>query len=177
MGCRVVLEAHAQAPERIAGLVLVDGSRLGAQPQDEANMRQLIEFMRYPAFARALFGEALLPPTAAGRAIVERAARLPAEVGLTLFPSMVGWDALRMETALAQVAVPLMAIQSTYLDQERKRVYLQPGQSSPWLDLVRSRNPSARIEIIPKAGHFTMLDAPEAFNQLLADFAGSVPAR
>jgi pimeloyl-ACP methyl ester carboxylesterase len=175
MGCRVVLEAYAHARERVAGVVLVDGSRLGTQPGDEANMRQMIEFMRYPAFARALFSEALLPPTAAGRAIIERAARLPPELGATLFSTMVGWDASRMEAALSTVEVPLAAIQSTYLNPERKRVHLQPGQSSPWLDLVRRCAPHARIEIVPNAGHFTMLDAPQAFDRLLDGFLRDLP--
>jgi pimeloyl-ACP methyl ester carboxylesterase len=175
MGCRVVLEAYAHAHERVAGVVLVDGSRLGAQPGDEAKMRQLIESMHYPAFARELFGEALLPATPAGQAIIERAARLPPELGRTLFSTMVGWDASRMEAALSAVEVPLAAIQSTYLNPQRKRAHLQPGQSSPWLDLVRRCAPHARIEIVPDAGHFTMLDAPEAFDRVLDAFLRDLP--
>jgi pimeloyl-ACP methyl ester carboxylesterase len=90
---------------------------------------------------------------------------------------MVEWDAVRMEPALAAVGVPLMAIQSTYLNPERRRVRLRPGQSSPWLDLVRSRVTQARIEIVPDAGHFTMLDQPGTVDRLLADFIGRLPAR
>jgi pimeloyl-ACP methyl ester carboxylesterase len=176
MGCRVVLEAHSHARDRVAGVVLLDGSRLGAQPGDGARMRELIESMGYPAFARALFGEALVSDAAAGQAVTERAANLRREVGTTLFPSMVEWDAVRIEPALVSVAVPLMAVQSTYLNPERRRVRLQPGQSSPWLDLVRSRVPQARIEIVPDAGHFTMLDQPAAVNRLLADFIDRLAA-
>jgi pimeloyl-ACP methyl ester carboxylesterase len=138
-------------------------------------MRQLIESMHYPAFARELFGEALLPATPAGQAIIERAARLPPELGTTLFSTMVGWDASRMEAALSAVEVPLAAIQSTYLNPQRKRAHLQPGQSSPWLDLVRRCAPHARIEIVPDAGHFTMLDAPEAFDRVLDAFLRDLP--
>jgi pimeloyl-ACP methyl ester carboxylesterase len=176
MGCRVVLEAYGHARDRVAGVVLLDGSRLGAQPGDGARMRETIQSIGYAAFARALFGEALLTDDAAGQAVTERAANLRREVGTTLFPSMVEWDAVCMEAALAAVAVPLMAVQSTYLNPERKRVRLQPGQSSPWLDLVRSRAAQPRIEIVPDAGHFTMLDQPEAVNRLLADFIGRLPA-
>jgi pimeloyl-ACP methyl ester carboxylesterase len=177
MGCRVVLEAYTHARDRVAGVVLLDGSRLGTQPGDGDRMRDMIQSMGYATFARALFGEALLINAAAGQAVTERAANLRREVGSTLFPSMVEWDAVRMEPALSAVAAPLMAIQSTYLNPERKRVRLQPGQSSPWLDLVRSRAAQARIEIVPDAGHFTMLDQPEAVNRLLADFIGGLAAR
>jgi pimeloyl-ACP methyl ester carboxylesterase len=76
---------------------------------------------------------------------------------------------------MAAVSVPLMAIQSTYLNPERRRVRLQAGQSSPWLDLVRGRVPQARVEIVPEAGHFTMLDQPEAVNRLLAEFISRLP--
>jgi pimeloyl-ACP methyl ester carboxylesterase len=175
MGCRVVLEAHRHAQDRIAGVVLLDGSRLGTQPGDGAKMRDAIESMGYAAFARALFGEALLADAAAGRAVTERAANLGRAVGTTLFPSMVEWDAVGLEPAMAAVSVPLMAIQSTYLNPERRRVRLQAGQSSPWLDLVRGRVPQARVEIVPEAGHFTMLDQPEAVNRLLAEFISRLP--
>lgn len=176
MGCRVVLEAYSHARDRIAGVVLMDGSRLGTEPGDGARMRATIESMGYAGFARALFAEALVTDAAAGRAVIERAASLRREVGTTLFPSMVEWDAVRMEPALAGVAAPLMAIQSTYLNPERKRVRLQAGQSSPWLDLLRSRATRARIEIVADAGHFTMLDQPAAVNRLLADFTARLAA-
>jgi pimeloyl-ACP methyl ester carboxylesterase len=176
MGCRVVLEAYGYARDRVAGVILLDGSRLGMQPGDGVRMRATIQSMGYAAFARALFGEALVADAGAGRAVTERAANLRREVGTTLFPSMVEWDAVRMEPALAAVAVPLMAIQSTYLNPERRRVRLQPGQASPWLDLVRGRAPQSRVEIVSDAGHFTMLDQPEAVNRLLADFIGCLAA-
>ena len=62
-------------------------------------------------------------------------------------------------------------MQSTMMNAERIRVSLTSGQTSPWLDLVKSRAPTARIEIIPGIGHFPQLEAPEKVNALLADFA------
>ena len=170
MGCRVVLEAYSQAPERVAGLVLIDGSWLGADANAEAALRNHIAAIGGSAFARELFGEALLPPTAEGRAIMDRAARFPSDVALHLFPQMAGWETRRMKPVLSSVRVPLLAIQSTNLDPQRRRVYLQPGQSTPWLDLVREQVSQARIELVPNAGHFTMIDAEARCNQLLADF-------
>ena len=79
-----------------------------------------------------------------------------------------------MEAALAAVRVPLMVIQSTTMNAERIRVSLSAGQSSPWLDLVKSRAPTARIEIVPGSGHFPQLEAPEKVNALLADFAAKL---
>ena len=75
---------------------------------------------------------------------------------------MARWDAENMERALAAVKVPLLVIQSTFLNAERKRVALKAGETTPWLDLVRRQAPHAQIEIIPGMGHFPQLEAPQA---------------
>lgn len=160
MGCRVVLQAYLNAPERVAALALVDGSFLGdGDPV-------LIE--NYANFARTLFANMFLSPCELGTAIVERALRLPEAVGTALFPRMVRWDAANMERALAAVKVPLLVIQSTYLNAERKRVALKPGETTPWLDLVRRNAPQAQIEIVPGVGHFPQLEAAQQVNNLLS---------
>jgi pimeloyl-ACP methyl ester carboxylesterase len=104
--------------------------------------------------------------------IVERARKLPVEIGLALFPRISRWDAQHMNTALAAVQVPLMVIQSTYMGPTLKRESLQAGQSSPWLDRVRKYAPNAHIEIVLGAGHFVHMEAAEQVNALLQDFLG-----
>jgi pimeloyl-ACP methyl ester carboxylesterase len=64
-----------------------------------------------------------------------------------------------------------MAIQSTYLNAERKRLPLQPGQSSPWLDLLKRKSKNPRIEVLPGLGHFPQLEAADAVNRLISGFA------
>ncbi len=91
--------------------------------------------------------------------------------GAALFPRLVRWDAERMEQALAAVKLPLLVIQSTYLNAERKRVALKPGESTPWFELVRRHAPQARIEIVPGAGDFPQLEAPQLVNKLLSGLA------
>ena len=160
MGCRVVLQAALNAPERVAAIALVDGSF------QAANAPVVIE--NYPEFARKMFEQMFLAPSDIGAAIVERAVRLPESIGAALLPRMWRWDAENMARALAAVKVPLLAIQSTNLNAERKRVALKPGETSPWLDMVRRHAPHSRIEIIPGVGHFPQLEAPEQVNKLLS---------
>jgi pimeloyl-ACP methyl ester carboxylesterase len=169
MGCRVVLEAYARAPGRVAALALVDGSRMGAGDAVQAAqaMRAAIDFAGYAAFADALFSQMFLRPSADSRRIVARAKRLPAAIGASLFPDIVRWDAARMDEALAAVRVPLQVIQSTTAGSDRKRVPLKAGETSPWLELVRARVPGARIEVIPGAGHFPQIETPARVNALL----------
>jgi pimeloyl-ACP methyl ester carboxylesterase len=160
MGCRVVLQAYLNAPERVAAVALIDGSFQGSRPP--------VAIEDYPAFARAMFEGMFFTPSELGKTIVERAARLPASVGTALFPRMARWDAENMERALAAVKVPLLVIQSTYLDAERKRVAIKEGETTPWLEMVRRHAPQAQIELVTGVGHFPQLEAPEQVNELLS---------
>ena len=178
-GCRVVLEAYLDAPQRVAGLVLVDGSRLGTgDPQAaEEKARQMFQSAWYTATLRRLFDEMFLEGSnpALKERILSRALALPEEIGATLLRSLLGWDARHMDKALSQIAVPLLVLQSTHINTEGVRVPLQPGTTTPWSELIRQHVPAAQIEIVSGAGHFSMLEAPEAVNQTIAAFIAKLP--
>ena len=174
MGCRVVLEANKVAPDRVAAIALVDGSRMAAGDPRQAGeaMRTAIEFTGFAAFAEALFRQMFLDHQAPhAKSIIERAKRLPAEVGATLFPALARWDAGKMVTALAAVRRPLLAIQSTKMSPERKRSPMRAGETSPYLDLLREHVPGVRTEVLPGLGHFPQIEAPEKVNALLSELA------
>lgn len=176
MGCRVVLEANRIAPERVAGLVLVDGSRFGTGDPEaaESSARAQIEGKGYKAWAEDLFRQMFLKSTPATERLVARAVRQSAEIGAALWPRSARWDAGTLETALAAVRAPLLVIQTTTRDaQTGKRGPLKAGQTTPWLDLLRTGIPACRIEILPGLGHFPQLEAPARVNQLIAQFASS----
>jgi len=165
MGCRVVLQAYLNAPERVAALALIDGSFRGSGGDPAAAEqagRAAIAADGYLDFQRRLFEGMFLAPGALGQYIVDRAMRLPEAVGAALHPRVARWDTANMAQALAAVKVPLLVIQSTSVIAGGKRVPLRTGDSSPWLDLVRRQAPRARIEIIPGTGHFPQLEAPQA---------------
>jgi pimeloyl-ACP methyl ester carboxylesterase len=89
LGCRVVLQAHFDALPRIAGLVLVDGSRLGSgDPQAaEQAMRQHIQTVGYTTMMEGFFAEMFLAGSdrAIKERIVSRALALPEAIGAALF--------------------------------------------------------------------------------------------
>ena len=172
MGCRVVLEANRLAPDRVAGIVLVDGSRLasGDPGAAESAARAATEKAGYPVFAENLFRQMFFSPSALAEATVTRALRSSAETGPVLWPHMARWDAGEMDAALAAVRSPLMAIQSTTRDAQLRRSPLKAGDTSPWLELLKKSIPGAKLEIIPGVGHFPQLEAAETVNRLIRDF-------
>jgi pimeloyl-ACP methyl ester carboxylesterase len=175
MGCRVVLAANRLAPEKVAAIALVDGSRTGTgDPRQAADaMRTAIEFTGFSAFADALFRQMFVDAAAPHAVnIIARAKRLPADIGTALFPSMARWDAANVVSALAAVRCPLLAIQSTKMSPERKRSTLRDGETStPYLDLLREHAPGVRTEILPGLGHFPQVEAAEKVNALLETLA------
>ena len=174
MGCRVVIQAYLNAPDRVAGLILVDGSWIGqGDPQElEQQMRTLMTQTGYKTMARQFFADMFLDGAdeALKQRLIERATALPEAVSIPLFARLVAWDAGQMETALSRIAVPLLLLQSTYLNADLVRVPVQPGDTMPWFDIARRHVPDVYIDIISDVGHFPMLEVPQAVNQSIAAF-------
>jgi pimeloyl-ACP methyl ester carboxylesterase len=165
MGCRVAVEAARRAPDLFRGVVLVDGSILAAAPDDA---RAPVDF---GDVREGLFDAMFLESSDASlkRAVVERARAVPVEVGQSFHDSMIAYDAERMEAALAALAVPVVVVQSTYMNPERRRVPVEPGMRVPWIELVERVVPGARAEVVSGVGHFTMLEAPDAVSTVIEE--------
>jgi pimeloyl-ACP methyl ester carboxylesterase len=177
MGCRVVLQAYAEAPERVVGVVLIDGSFMGGAGEAAVEAAAATVAADYSGFVRSLFAQMFFTPGPEADRGIERARALPEAIGTELWQSLVRWDARRMTGVLERVRVPLLVIQSTAMSPERGRVPLAPGGTSPWLDMVRRRAPHAAIEIVPGAGHFVMLEQPDRVNAAIAGFIGRLAGR
>ena len=108
--------------------------------------------------------------------VVERARRLPQPIGEKLLIDMVGYDVDRLATSLAGLRVPVMALQSTYSNEQRERRVMTKGQTTPYLDMLRAQVPSVRVEIIPDTGHFPQIDESAQTNALLDSFLATLPA-
>jgi pimeloyl-ACP methyl ester carboxylesterase len=178
LGCRVVLQTNLLIPERMKALVLLDGSRIatGDPEAGAARARRLIETRGYAPLLekeiRAMF-PANSDPELVARTVA-RALALPPEAGRELWIDHGAWDAGVMEAALDQVRVSLLVLQSTEFIGNHIRVPIQPGEVTPWMQLVQLHVPQARVEIVTGVGHFAMLEAPEAVNQALARFLTSL---
>ncbi|MDH3451823.1 MAG: alpha/beta fold hydrolase [Gammaproteobacteria bacterium] len=176
MGCRVILHAATLMPERVRGLVLVDGSRFATGDAQRAReqARAFIDVNGgWENVVHRLFTDMFIEGSdpAYVAKVVKRAAQVPAEVAVQVFISMVTWDASEMRSALASLAAELMVVQSTYVNAARERVSIESAQANPWLDFVREHVPDVRIELIDGVGHFAQIEAPAAVSGLIEEFS------
>lgn len=184
MGCRVVSEMFKQSPTRVCGVVHVDGSRVATGDAEDAVRRtnETLDRIGMDRFVKDLYTGFFVASTPASvRNFVN--AGLPAidlEFARRLWPNVVRWDASRSQTVLATIDVPLLLIQSTYLDTDLKRVSLALDQSTPWVDQIKSLAKDVAVTVIPGVGHFPMLEAPQQTNEAISSFvrrlAGSASA-
>ena len=102
MGCRVATETALQAPEIVAGVALIDGSRFARGDAEAATtaMRNTIRARGWRAFMKATFESMFIHNTCAAVAqqVIERACSRPAEVAIPVMLSMVNWDAAQFES-------------------------------------------------------------------------------
>ena len=175
MGCRVVLAANRARPVVVAGLVLVDGSRIGAGDPVAAGQAMADEVVGdgYLRFMRQFFESMFVPSSdpALAQAIIDRALRFPAALGRPLLRNLATWDAAEVASALDAVGVPVLAIQSTTMDTARERVSLAAGLSSTWIDLVRAYQPEAAVEMLPGTSHFPQIERSDDVNAAITRFA------
>ena len=178
MGCRVVIEAALQAPGNTAAIVLVDGSQFA--PAMETTLNEA--FTTPDGFANLtghwfedMFTSKSDPAVAAS--VVERARRLPREIGERVLLDLVRYDVARLVTAIGNLRVPVMAMQSTYSNEKRERRSMSAGRTTPYLDMLHTLIPSVRIEIIPDTGHFPQIDQAVQTNVVLDSFVDTLSAR
>ena len=135
MGCRVAIEAALQAPTHTGAIVLIDGSQFA--PSMEVALRAAFAMPDgMAALARRWFQEMFTAKSnpAVIAATQARVGRLPRQIGEKMLTDLVRYDVGRRSTALTELRVPVMAIQTTYSDEKRERQSMGRGQTTPYLD-------------------------------------------
>lgn len=174
MGCKIVREASARRPEDVIGLILIEGSLYeGMRDELVARAAARVDSAGFASFARVLFAEMFGSGTdpAVVSGMIDRTLAMDPEFGRRLFLATVGWDPERGRSTLAAIGVPLLLVQSTYIDAQFKRRSVPPGSSTPFIDLCREINPRSEAVVVPGCGHFPMQDLPDAITELVREFA------
>jgi len=173
MGCRVITEAYVQSRADVVGLVFVDGSILGGDPETAVNRAKETARAGIDALTERLFNDMFVKGSdpAVRERIVARAKKVDPALREELFVDVVRWDLTQARDALKQIEVPVLVLQSTYINSELKRVSLQPGMTTPWMDAIAASVPKSQAKVVPNAGHFTMIDAPQMVSEEIGKFA------
>jgi pimeloyl-ACP methyl ester carboxylesterase len=174
LGCRVILEAYRRAPNSVAALIFVDGS-LSASDGDllpVAKTKQLLREMGVDAFLNFSFRQMFVAGSSSKlvEQIVLRARRSNTAVVEAALLDAIHFDACQSAEILAQIAVPVLLLQSSSIDAQFERISLAPGMRTPWTALVARTVPHHELRIVEGAGHFPHLEVPDAVNAHIAHF-------
>ena len=156
LGGPAVLEAARRMPGRVAGLVLVDSWVDFEQRFPAEEVEKYVSALQadYRATLTAIVSQYLFSastPEPVKARVLETVLSGPQEIGVAVARSSMAYDPL---PALREIKAPICAISSdrfpTNLEGNRKYV------------------PGYQAAIMKGAGHYLMLEQPEAFNALLA---------
>ena len=158
MGGPIALEATRRMPERVVGIVPVDTLQNVESTIDPKVLEDVLKQLRadYKLAVTSLLNQFFFspgtPPAVKNRIISETTA-CPPELAITILEAIFKYSSA---PALREVKVPIRAINAdmTPTNLEVNRRY------APQFDAV----------IIKGSGHYPMLEHPEQFNELLADF-------
>ncbi len=175
MGCRVITEAYLRSRADVVGLVFVDGSLLGGDPEIAVNRARERAHAGIDLLIEDLFKDMFLAGSdpALRERLVARAKKVDPQLREDLFVDMVRWDLTKGRDALKQITVPVLVLQSTSFNSDLKRVPLQPGMTTPWMDAIAASVPKSQAKVVPNAGHFTMFDAPQVVSDEIGKFAAA----
>lgn len=179
MGCRVISDAWTRAPERVAGLIYIDGSLIQGDSSEVVNRNEARLAKEGPdAVFDALYKDFFVEssPQAVKDAVYAHRPHIDRDFHSRLFLDMVRYDTTISQSVLQTVKVPALVIQSTALDNNFKRVPIAEGVETPWMQAVRKRVDRARIATVPGVGHFTMMEAPKRTNELIERFVDRIRA-
>ncbi len=168
----VALRAALKVPERVRGIVVCDASAAAEPFYPRFKYRTLglgarLVGMRpfIPAVAPIMFGRTTLQENPE---LVEEwtptflSLELPSV--LRFLKAIITRDSLL--DRLSDIAVPTLVVVG---EEDR-------GQPVPRARQIAEGIPGARLEIIPRAGHLSALEQPEAFNSVLLEFLSGLEA-
>jgi pimeloyl-ACP methyl ester carboxylesterase len=156
MGGAVALQAARQLDERVIGVIGADTFQNIANPPVPPEMleRRLEPFRRdFPTAMRDYAQRSFFTPRS-NPVLVSRIAESMANASPAVaLGSIHGVNDMNFSAALADIAVPIVAINSDLVPTDEQR--------------IRIHAPTFRLKVIPGVGHFVMVEDPARFNAVL----------
>lgn len=158
MGLPVIREVYAEAPDRVRGLVSVDGSVLKGSLAEFAKQLKGEKGLENRRKFLDSFFEKSTPPAVRER-VSNAMLRPPEYVAISAMSNAVGYD---WDHAGPVTAAPVLSI-------SRKR------PNTNYEKLFRAAFPNADYREMDGVGHFLHLEKPDAFNAMVLEFIGRIP--
>lgn len=174
MGTRVAFEVASQAPDLVAGMILVDGSYLPCADLNASVERfnaattddKITSWLTH--FVDAMFVDGTLD--AFRRHCTARAHAMPHEALRSLYRGMLVWDTKCGATSMEKANVPMLVLQSTTRSEDGSRRVLKEGETGSYPETVKRFNADTEIAVLAGHGHFTGLEAPDWTNEVIVDW-------
>jgi pimeloyl-ACP methyl ester carboxylesterase len=166
MGGPVALQAARRMQERVIGIVGVDTFQNLANPPAPADAleQRLAQFRAdFPSAMRDYVARSLFRPESNPelvRRIADDMASAPPAIAIG---SIIGMNDMNYSAAVADIAVPIVAINSDRGPTDAER--------------IRIHAPTFRLKVMPGVGHFLMIEDPARFNALLDETLQEIPKR
>lgn len=166
LGTRVAIEAQALMPERVIGIVLIDGSNVATANQELLldGFNKATSGNKIEPWFQQLFSQMFLPGQFEQVQMMyrQRIAKLSHAHLAQIYRNLIIWDCEKFTNQLLTVAnKPILVLQSTMRDTGTTRRSLAPGETGDYPELIRSNHPKSTIIAYPDLSHFIHLDAPE----------------
>lgn len=150
--------------ERLAGVVFMDQNLVTHADLDVAvqTLRTRLDALGVHDFLGIAFTGMFTPDTPASlrERVLRRIPSIDARFARELLLDSLAWEA-QVPELLSRLNVPVLLLQSTWLDERFEWRQLEPGMHTPWTRLVCSKVSDCEFQVVPGVGHFLMIEAPE----------------
>lgn len=179
LGTRVINDAYLLSPDKVIGLVFVDGRYYEGDPEARVGrMASLVDGPGFDGFIRSAFSgmfTANSDPDLRHR-VVERAATLDPSFGRHILLESVLWDATQGLEKIRAITVPVLLLQSTDIDADRRLISMRPGMRTRYMNVVSKLVADADVKIVADVGHFAALEAPGFVSREIEAFIDRISA-
>ena len=177
LGAKVVREAYCLSRDNVVGMVLIEGRFYEGDATPLVERAKLaIDGSGFGVFAQKHFAEMFMESSdpVLKTAVLARVRDLDPAFGRDIYLEAVRWDPARGRDTLKQIDVPVLLLQSTYVDSEGKRRSMQVGVETALMKVVADLVPSSSARVITESDHFPMIGAADTVNRELSAFAQSL---
>jgi pimeloyl-ACP methyl ester carboxylesterase len=176
LGAKVIRESFSRNRDKVVGLVCIEGAYYDADRDVVVERaRAAVDAEGFAAFAQRHFGAMFFNTQAPLKAqVLERVARIDPAYARSVYLDAVGWDPVRGLDTLREIDVPLLVIQSTYVDATLVRKPLAPGVETPFMAAARQHVRDVRFHVVKDSDHFPLINAAAEVNAAIRDFARAI---